>query len=186
MNVIRHAIVGLLLPAAVVLSAGPSHAERADRDKPINLEASRMTIDEARKTQILEGNVQMVQGTTIMRADKIVVSQDADGFQKGTAFGSPGKLATFRTRRDGKDEYVDGQAERIEYNGRAEKVELFGQAHVKSGLDEVLGPYISYDGRTENYVVSGGPAEAGKGGKPERVRAVIQPKQKESGKPTGQ
>jgi lipopolysaccharide export system protein LptA len=183
MNAIRHAFVCAALPVALILNAGSALAERADRDKPINLEANRITIDEAKKVQVFEGNVHMVQGTMIIRADKIVVSQDAEGFQKGTALGGGGRLATFRQKREGKDEYIEGQAERIEYNGKAEKLELFGQAHVKSGLDEVQGPYISYDGKTENYLVTGGSAEAGK---PERVRAVIQPKQKESGKPSGQ
>lgn len=186
MNAIQHAVVCAALPIALILNAGSALAERADRDKPINLEANRITIDEAKKVQVFEGNVHLVQGTMTIRADKIVVSQDVDGFQKGSAFGSGSRLAVFRQKREGKDEYIDGQAERIEYNGKAEKLELFGQAHIKSGLDEVQGPYISYDGKTENYLVTGGSPEAGKPGKPERVRAVIQPKQKEPGKPSGQ
>jgi lipopolysaccharide export system protein LptA len=186
MNAIRHAFVCATLPVALILNAGSALAERADRDRPINLEANRITIDEAKKVQIFEGNVHLVQGSMTIRADKIVVSQDAEGFQKGTAHSGSGRLATFRQKREGKDEYIDGQAERIEYNSKAEKLELFGQAHVKSGLDEVQGQYISYDGKTENYLVTGGSPEAGKPGKSERVRAVIQPKQKESGKPSGQ
>lgn len=185
MNALRN-LPGIVAIACLVscLSSGAALAERADRDKPMNLEANRITIDDAKKVQIFEGNVQLVQGTIVVRAEKIVVSQDADGFQRGTALGGGGRLATFRQKREGKDEYIEGEAERIEYFGKADKVELFGQAHVKSGLDEVHGQYISYDGTTENYVVSGGPADAAKGGKPERVRAVIQPKQpKETAKP---
>lgn len=169
---------------AFCLPGDKALAERADRDKPMNLEANRITIDDAKKVQVFEGNVQLIQGTIVVRAEKILVSQDADGFQRGTALGGSGRLATFRQKREGKDEYIEGEAERIEYFGKADKVELFGQAHVKSGLDEVHGQYISYDGTTENYVVTGGPADATKGGKPERVRAVIQPRQsKESAKP---
>jgi lipopolysaccharide export system protein LptA len=177
------AVLTLLLPMTLTALSPIAHAERADRDKPVHLEANRITVDEAKKVQILEGNVQLVQGTLVIRAEKLIVSQDADGFQKGTAFSGGGKLATFRQKREGKDEFIDGEAERIEYNGKTEKAELFGQAHVKSGLDEVQGQYISYDGKTENYLVTGSSPEAGKGGKSERVHAIIQPKQKVAGKP---
>lgn len=119
----------------------------------------------------------MVQGSLIIRTDKLVVTQDADGFQKGVAYGGPGGLARFRQKREGKEEYVDGEAERIEHDGKGEKTEFFVRAFVRSGLDEVRGQYISYDGKTENYVVNGGHGTAA--GKQERVRAVIQPKGKD-------
>ncbi|HZV54689.1 MAG TPA: lipopolysaccharide transport periplasmic protein LptA [Rhodocyclaceae bacterium] len=173
------------LTALVALTALPALAERADRDKPVNLEANRITVDDAKKVQVLEGNVQLVQGTLIIRAEKLVVSQDAEGFQKGIAYGGSGRLATFRQKREGKDEFVDGEAERIEYDGKADKVELFKQARVKSGLDEVNGQYISFDGKTENYLATGGSPEAGKGAGTERVRAIIQPKNKDAAKSGG-
>jgi lipopolysaccharide export system protein LptA len=147
-------------------------------EKPVNLEADRITVDDANKVQIFEGNVQLVRGTLIIRADKMVVTQDAAGFQKGVAYGGPGGLAHFREKREGKDEYVDGEAERIEHDGRQDKTELFNRAWVKSGLDEVRGQYISYDGITEHYLVTSGPnaTSAAATGKPDRVRAVIQPR----------
>ena len=176
----------LLILAACLLVTSPVRAERADRDKPVNLEASRITIDDAKKTQVLEGNVQLVQGTLVIRAEKIIVSQDANGFNKGTAFAANNRLATFRQKREGKEEYIEGEAERIEYDGRADKVELFNRAYVKSGLDEVRGQYIAYDGKTETYVATSGTPDGDKAGRNERVRAVIQPKNKDGGKPAGQ
>jgi lipopolysaccharide export system protein LptA len=188
MNILRR---GLSSPlwlciaiAALALSATPVRADRGDRDKPVNLEANRLTVDEGKKVQVLEGNVQLVQGTLTIRAEKLVVTQDASGFQKGVAYSGGGRLATFRQKREGKDEYIDGEAERIEYDSKAEKTELFDKAYIKSGLDEVRGQYISYDAKTENYLVTGGssPASAGKGGRQERVHAVIQPKNRDSAK----
>ncbi len=70
-----------------------------------------------------------------------VVRQDARGFKTGTTWGKP---AYFRQKRDG-DEYVEGWAERIEYDGRADKVQMFNRASMKNGADEVRGNYISYD-----------------------------------------
>lgn len=174
----------LVLCLALTLATTQVGAEKGDRDKPVNLEANRLTVDEGKKVQILEGNVQLVQGTLIIKAEKLVVTQDANGFQKGVAYSGGGRLATFRQKREGKDEYIDGEAERIEYDSKAEKTELFDKARIKSGLDEVQGQYISYDAKTENYLVTGGPAgAAGKGNRQERVHAVIQPKNRDGGKP---
>ena len=168
----------ILLACLGILAAAPARAERADRDKPVNLEADRISVDDAKKVQVLEGNVQLVQGTLVIRTGKLVVTQDAEGFQKGVAHGGEGGLARFRQKREGRNEYVDGEAERIEYESRAEKAEFFGRAVVRSGLDEVRGQYISFDGKTEQYLVTGGPnaTSAAAAGRPERVRAVIQSK----------
>lgn len=163
------------LASALGLGAlSPAFAERADRGKPVNLEANRITVDDAKKVHVFEGNVRLVQGTLVILADKLIVSQDAEGFQKGVAHGAP---ARFRQKREGIDEYVEGEAERIEYDARTERAEFFGKARVKSGGDEVRGAYIAYDGIGERYLAS----SAGADGKPVagadgRVRAVIQPK----------
>ncbi len=159
-------------------AAGPALAERADREKPVNLEADRITVDDIQKVQVFEGNVQLVQGTLVIRTDRLVVTQDAEGFQHGTAYGGANGLARFRQKREGKDEYIDGEAERIEYESKAEKAQFFVRAMVRSGLDEVRGQYISYDGKTERYLVTSGPdgTSAMTAGKPDRVRAVIQSK----------
>ena len=181
---------GLLALACLMTMPLPVLAEKADRDKPINLEADRITVDDAKKVNTLEGNVQLTQGTLIIRSDKIVVTEDTEGFQNAVATGGAGGLARFRQRREGKDEYVDGEAERIVHDGKIEKTELFLRAHIRSGNDDVRGQYISYDGKNETYLVSSGPGgttAASLPGKDSRVHAVIQPKKKpgteESAKP---
>lgn len=181
----------LALACLIVIAAPlPALAEKADRDKPINLEADRITVDDAKRVDVLEGNVQLTQGTLVIRSEKIVVTQDAEGFQSGVATGGAGGLARFRQRREGKDEYVDGEAERIVHDGKVEKTEFFQRAHVKSGNDEVRGQYIAYDGKNETYLVTSGPSgttATSLPGKDSRVHAVIQPKKKpgteESAKP---
>lgn len=159
--------------------AGPVLAERGDRDKPIHLEADRMSIDDIKKIQTLEGKVVLIQGTIELRTNHLVVTQDADGFQKGTATGGANGLARFRQKRDGRDEYFEGEAERIDYDARSEKAEFFNRAWVRSGLDEVRGQYISYDGINETYLATtGGPTKVAGTASPARVRAIIQPKSK--------
>lgn len=165
-----------LFLALSLLAALPVRAEKADRDKPVNIEADRVTVDDVKKIHTFEGRVTLTQGTTMIRGDKIVVTQDLEGFQKGVATGN---LAYFRTKRDGREEYVEGQAERIEHDDRTDTTQFFNRAWVKSGEDEVRGQYIQYDGRSEQYLVTNGPGGTVQSGRDSRVRAVIQPKSKD-------
>src|SRR5262245_579535 len=157
--------------------AHPAAAEKADRDKPVNLEADRVTIDDAKKLAIFEGNVVLTQGTLQIRGRRMEVGQDQEGFRLGTTWGDP---AYFKQKREGFDEYIEGWAERLEYDGRAQTMQMFTRAQLKRGEDEVTGNYISYDSRTEFFQVIGGGATAAAPDNPDgRVRAVIQPKPKE-------
>ena len=168
-----------LAAAAALLSCG-AHAERADRDKPVNIESDRMTADDAKKTATFEGGVVLTQGTLTIRAERIVVRQDESGFQYGVAYGNPAK---FRQKREGTDEFVDGEALRLEYDGRAERVEFFDEARLhRDGGDDVRGSYISYDAKTEYFTVNSG-RQATTNGRDSRVRATIMPKKSEPTKP---
>jgi lipopolysaccharide export system protein LptA len=170
----------LILGLAAALAGAAAYAERADRDKPVNIEADRMLADDAKQTVEFEGRVVLTQGTFTLRADRITVRQDKEGFQFGVAVGNP---ATFREKRDGADEWIEGQAQRIEYDGRAQRVELFDQARVARDKDEVRGNYISYDQRGEVYRVQGAKDYRPEPARDERVRAVIQPKKRDDASP---
>lgn len=168
----------LLFGAALLAAAAPIHAEKADRDKPVNLEADRATVDDINKVHIFDGKVTLIQGTLVIRSDKLVVKQDAEGFQSGVATANPGNLAYFRVKREGKEEFIEGEAERIEHDAKTEATKFFNRAWVKSGEDEVRGQYIFLDGVKEQYSVTSGQAGAVVPGRENRVRAVIQPKNK--------
>ena len=119
-----------------------------------------------------EGRVVLTQGTMIIRADRLIVRQDSQGFQFGTAVGNP---ASFRQKREGYEEFIEGEAERIEYDGRADRVEFFNRARLRRDCgDDVVGNFISYDAKTEQFSVQS--AQGTAAGKDERVRAVIMPK----------
>jgi lipopolysaccharide export system protein LptA len=171
---------GVIAAILLALLPFPACAEKGDRDKPINLEADRVSLDDINKVQIFEGNVVLTQGTMQLRTDKLVVTEDADGFQKGVATGGKNGLAYFRQKRDGKDGYVEGEAERIVHDNHSEKTEFFVRAWVKSGGDEVNGHYISYEAPTEKYLVTsaGGETKSARGAAQARVRAIIQPRSK--------
>jgi len=166
--------------ALLVALALPAYAEKADSEKPINLEADRISMDDVKKVQVFDGNVILTQGTMQIRTAKLVVTQDADGFQKGVATGGANGLARFKQKLDGKDEYIEGEAERIEHDAHSEITQFFVRAWVKNGQDEVKGHYISYNSLTENYLVTNGAGDTktATGAPQARVRAIIQPKGK--------
>lgn len=172
-----------LLPAALVAAllsalAPTAFAEKADKDKPTHIEANRMSADDTRRLSIFEGNVVLTKGTIIIRADRIVVRQDPEGYQLATATGAP---VRFRQKADPKGDkegiWMDGEALRIEVDDRNEKIELFDRAWVKKDEDEVRGDYIFVDQRSEFFSAMSGKGGASTGSDG-RVRAVIQPKNK--------
>lgn len=162
-------------PAATALAQAPSAA----RQEPVYLEADKGTFDDAKKEAVFTGNVVLTQGEVTIRADRMVVKQDADGFQKGIAYGNP---ASFRQKRPDTGEIIEGWAQRMEYDGRTELLEMYDAARMKRGEDEVRGAYISYNARSEFYQVLGGRKDEAAGGPPGgRVRAIIQPKSQDGG-----
>jgi lipopolysaccharide export system protein LptA len=162
-----------LFALLALLVSTAAYAEKADRDKPIDIEADTVVSNDAKKTTIYTGNVVLTQGTLVIRGDKLIVREDLEGFQHGTSYGNP---TTFRQKMEGKDEYMQGSGQRIEYDARMDKVQLYTKAWVKRGEDIVNGEYIMYDTGSEYAeVIGGGKDNAAPGG---RVHAVIQPKKK--------
>jgi len=160
----------LLFPLLVAL---PALAEKADREKPTQVEANRMSADDTRRVNVFEGNVVVTRGTVTVRAERLVVRQDAEGNQSSTATGNP---VRFRQRQDPKPpategEWMEGEARRIEIDDRKGTIELFENARVNRGGDEVAGNYIFVDQRSDFFSVS-----AGKGEPEGRVRAILAPK----------
>jgi lipopolysaccharide export system protein LptA len=177
----RRARTVLLAFAALLFLHSAAHAEKADREKPIHIESDRVTVDEAKQVALFEGNVLLTQGTLMIRGDRMQVRQDDEGFRYGTTWGN---LAYFRQKREGYEEYIEGWGERIEYDGRADKVQMFNRAMMKRGQDEVRGSYISYDAVSEFFQVIGGGTKAASAGNPQgRVRAILQPKPKDKPAP---
>lgn len=174
MNPLKNKL-SLLLLMLLAAHAGLSFAEKSDRQQPMQMEADRVTVDDASQTSTFEGNVQMRQGTLLIEATKIVVVQDNKGYSQMTATGLP---AHFRQKRDLVNEYAEGYGERIVYDSLAETANFYGQARVKREGDDVRGEHIIYNTKTGVFQVFGSidksPDTVDKG----RVTIVIQPKEK--------
>jgi lipopolysaccharide export system protein LptA len=143
--------------AAVCLSlaAFGASAERADSLKQAVINFDSLDVDEVTQTRILTGNVVLTRGTLLLKSDRALVKETPEGYMSVTLTAATGKLATFRQKRDGgPDLWTEGQAQRIEYDERAEMVKLFSNAEVRQlengrMSNEIKGPFISYDNRTE-------------------------------------
>ncbi|MFT3663666.1 lipopolysaccharide transport periplasmic protein LptA [Piscinibacter sp.] len=176
-RILRHA---LLLAAA--LAAAPAFAEKADRFKPLNVEADQPgRIDLLNQHVVFNGNVVVTKGTMTIRAGRIEVRETPDGYHSAVALGSADKPATFRQKRDGVDEWIEGEAERLEYDGKTDTVRFVTNASVRrlrgsTVADEIAGNVVAYDSIAEVFSVSGGAAAtpSNPGG---RVRAVLTPRE---------
>ena len=161
----------LLALLALVFSVN-AFSEKADQTKPTQIEANKMSSDETRRLTIFEGNVVLTKGTMNVRADRIVVRQDAEGNQYATATGNP---VRFRQRLDPKEGqepvWMDGEALRIEVDDKKQTIELHEKARVTRGGDEVQGALIFVDQRSDFYSVSSDQSKPGG-----RVKATLQPK----------
>ena len=159
--------------AAAALAA-PAGAERADREKEIVVGADKLIADDANRTSNFEGNVVVTQGTMRMTAAKVTVKEDAERHKYYVANGAP---VTFRQKRDKVDEWVEGFADRAEFDDRNDVLKLYNRARVKSNQNEITGDFISYDMKREVAEVSGAPP--GTAPPPDaRVKVIILPPKK--------
>jgi lipopolysaccharide export system protein LptA len=162
---------------ACLLALAPGlRAEKADREKEINFTADDAKVDYEKRTGALNGNVVITQGTLTIKANRIDFKQNDDNSLSAVAHGSP---VTFRQKRDGSDEYYEGWAQRAEYDGSKEFLELFDNAVLKRGADEIHSNYISYNSATEFFKAEGRPTAVpvpDNLGRSDRVRGTFQPK----------
>lgn len=165
---------------AAMLAFGPVAAEKADRSRPIVLESDRpSTMDLQRQVSVLSGNATISQGTMVIRADRIELRELPSGFRLAAAIGAGDRPASYRQKRDGVDEYVEGVADRIEYDEGANTLRFIGNGAVRrlrgaTVADEITGARITWDATAEVFSVEGGAASAANPGG--RVRAVLSPR----------
>ena len=187
----NHRILPTLLLAALACMHGTAaHAEKADRAKPMNIEADALRHDELKQTSVFTGRVVMTKGTIVLRGARLDVRQDPEGYQYGVVTAEPGKRAFFRQKRDtapgAPEEFVEGEGEVIEYDGKADNVKFITRAELRRYRaavlsDEITGAVIVYNNLTDVFTVDGkrtsATAAAGETPAPgSRVRAVLSPK----------
>lgn len=173
----------LVLRCALLLcvAASPAWAEKADRNQPMNIEADALRYDDVKQLSVFTGNVVITKGSLVLRGTRIEVRQDPQGYQFGVAVGAPGKPATFRQKREGVDEFIEGEGETIEYDGKSDTVRFIKRAVIRrfrgaTLADETSGAVITYDNTTDVFSVDGGAANASAANPSGRIRAMLSPR----------
>ena len=170
-----------LLTLALALTVLPAAAEKTDRDMPMNAESDSLRYDDLKQTSVFTGNVVITKGTIVIRGARVDVRQDPEGYQLATVTAAPNKLAFYRKKRDGVDEYIEGEGERIEYDSRADTVKFIKRAILRryrgaSLADETAGDQIVYDNPTDVFTVDSGSLNRSASNPSGRVRALLAPR----------
>lgn len=136
-------------------------------------------VDLQRQLTSFSGNVVISQGTLTLRAERVEVRENAAGWRTAKATGTPGSPASMRQKRDLADEWLEGSAESIEFDSRADTFRLSGNAVVRRMrgsvvADEITGGLITWDNSAEQFSVAGASATAS--APAGRVRAVLAPR----------
>jgi len=180
-------ILQLLLCTACVLVGGVAGAQKAERNQPMNIESDALRYDDLKQTSVFTGNVVLTRGAMVIRGARIEVRQDPQGYQFGVVSAEPGQRAFFRQQREGADDYIEGESEIIEYDGRSDVIRLVREAQLRrlrAGVvaDEVSGNSIQYNSLSDVFTVDGGAAKGG--GRPGgRVRATLTPRNEAASAP---
>lgn len=173
------------LIACAALSWGvccaPVHAEKADKDKPMNIEADNMRHDENSKLTKFNGHVIALKGTLVVRADRMEVQEDSQGQQIARFWAAPKERVFFRQKREGVDEYTEGEAETAIYDKQADQITLIqrAEARILRGTEvsnQVTGLKIVFNNTTEVMTVDGQAKGQPGNNRGERVRAVLTPR----------
>lgn len=162
------------------LAAGAAWAEKADRDKPMNIESDALRHDDVRQTSVFTGNVVITKGTIVIRGNQVEVRQDPQGNQFGIATAPNGQRAFFRQKREAVDEFIEGEGHRIEYDSQADVVKFIGDAIMRryrgaTLADETSGNQIVYNNTSDVFTVDGSVRNTSATNPSGRVRAMLTP-----------
>jgi len=168
-----------LFTAMTVFSA---FAEKADRDKPMNIEADALKHDDQQQLTIFTGKVFMTKGSLVLKGAHMEVKQDGQGHQLAKLLAAPGERIFFRQKREGLDEFMEGEAETGLYNSQADTITLIGRAELRmlrgtQVADRIQGQQIVMNNTTEVFTVDGkANSAAGTSGGGQRVKATLTPR----------
>jgi lipopolysaccharide export system protein LptA len=159
MLVMKHLSLALFAFSAWSLSY-IAHAEKADQDKPIILEAQKVSVNDVQQIYDLNGQVLLIKGSIIVTGEDGHIQVDPEGYEFVDVKGSRETTASFRQRREGPaDEYMQGRGAHVTYNAKTEMLTITGDANLKRSLnmqmlDQLQGWKIEYDDIKERYRVT--------------------------------
>ena len=151
-NVSFKALPGAALCLLLLLSSGPLHALKSDRQEPLDVKADATdgTLGDGLAT--LKGNVEINQGTLMISADVANVSK-SEG--RVTLIELTGNQVHLQQEIENEG-LVTAEAARIEYEVASGLVTLTGKADVVHPQYQISGEKLVYDMNIKHFQGSGG------------------------------
>ena len=177
---LRKLVLSFGLLAACFIA--PAHAEKADQDKPIILEAEKVSVNDVQQIYELDGQVLLTKGSILITGEKGNIKVDPDGYEYVDVQGNPESTASFRQRREGPaNEFMQGRGQTVTYNAKTELLTLTGDASLKrllnmQMLDQLRGWKIDYDDVQQRYRVT--PPPNAKAEDLPMAKAILSPRRK--------
>ena len=174
--------LGLSFALLIACCITAAHAEKADQDKPVILEAEKVSVNDVQQVYELDGRVLLTKGSILITGEKGNIKVDPEGYEYVEIQGNPESTASFRQRREGPaNEFMQGRGQTVNYDAKTELLTLTGDASLKrlhnmQMLDQLRGWKIDYDDVQQSYKVSP-PANAKAEDLP-LARAILSPRRK--------
>jgi lipopolysaccharide export system protein LptA len=153
-----HTASRILIVLSLLSIFSSAQAEKADKQKVSNIKSELFTLDNVANITTFTGNVIYTQGTIIAKASKAVSKEGADGMKFVVMYSGGGKPVFFRQKRDGGENlWIEGIADRVEYDQKTELVKFIAKANIKY-LDgtrvtqEFNGDFFSYDSHNDYFL----------------------------------
>ena len=177
-----HRLLHIGFTLSLLVLSPIANAEKADQDKPIILEAEKVSVNDVQQVYDLKGQVLLIKGSIIVTGEDGHIQVDPEGYELVDVKGSAVTTASFRQRREGPaDEFIQGRGTQVTYNAKTEILTITGEASLKRSLnmqmlDQLQGWKIEYDDIKERYRVTP-PANAKAEDLP-LARAILSPRRK--------
>ena len=147
----------------ITLLGTQAWAKADDRTKPININADESEYDEKAGTQVLSGNVEISQGSMVIKADRIKVELRNNALYRISGTGNPIRFQQLTEN----DELMRGQSNEISYNTQTSEITFKGDAEFERPGQKFTGHSISYNMKALTFKATGN--------KKGRVNIVLQP-----------
>ena len=149
----------------VVVPIKTGLAATGDANQPVNVKADQSEFDERAGIQTLSGNVEITQGTLMVKADEIQIELKNGALFRIIGTGNP---IEFQQETDD-GAIMSGESSRIEYNTETTQITFSGNARFERPGQQLTGSSITYNISKLTFKASGD--------KKGRVNIVLQPSQ---------
>lgn len=170
----RLAFIHIPVLAMTLFSQALFAADTQEKQLPIEVTADQLLAQDKKGQSVYSGRVEIVQGTTTIKGDKVTLEHPERQFNKAIILGKP---ATFKRFIEEDQQWVNGHADKITYQADKKTVLLEGNAFVnQEGQNSISGPKIFYDMTEKTLSATGNKKEQ------KRIKVIFTPEEEQGDK----